>query len=295
MYPYLFRLPEWLPLLGGEPITSFGVMMLLAFLTAALILRSEMKRVGLDPEHVWDLLFMAVVGGFVGARLYYAVLHLDWTLEDPAGMLLSRGGMVWYGGFLGAAALVVWQIRRSELPLARMADLTAPALALAYGVGRIGCFLVGDDYGRPTDSWVGIAFPQGTPPTRVDVLEQTYGIQVEPELVRQFGSVVPVHPTQLYEVALSVLIFVFLWRIRKHGHAAGWLFMIWLALAGAERFLVEFVRIKDDRFFGPLSLAQVISLALVLVGVVWARRLHDAEGTSASDPPRSGAMERTGP
>lgn len=116
----------------------------------------------------------------------------------------------------------------------------------------------------------------------MDVLEQTFGIQVDPGLVREFGSVVPVHPTQLYEVALSTLIFVFLWRFRKHAHAAGWLFMIWLALAGAERFLVEFVRIKDDRFFGPLSLAQVISLGLIVVGVVWARRLHGPGAARAS-------------
>lgn len=291
MYPILFHLPEWVPLLGGEPITSFGVMMLVAFLTAALVLRSEMKRVDLDPEHVWDILFMAVVGGFVGARLYYVVLHLDWTLDDPMGMLLARGGMVWYGGFFGAAALVVWQVHRSNLPLARMADLMAPAAAIGYALGRVGCFLVGDDYGRPTDAWVGIAFPEGTPPTRVDVLEQTYGIDVDPELIREFGSVVPVHPTQLYEVALSTLIFLFLWRNRRHAHAAGWLFMIWLALAGTERFLVEFVRIKDDRFFGPLSLAQVISLVLVVVGVVGMRRLTRPGGSKPSDSGREGGEE----
>ncbi|MDX1567706.1 MAG: prolipoprotein diacylglyceryl transferase [Longimicrobiales bacterium] len=295
MYPILFRLPEWLPLLGGEAITSFGVMMLLAFMVSALILRSEMKRVGLDTEHVWDILFMAVVGGFLGARLYYVVLHLDWTLEDPVGMLLSRGGMVWYGGFLGAAGLVVWQIHRSELPLARMADLTAPALAVGYALGRVGCFLVGDDYGRPTDSWVGIAFPEGTPPTRVDVLEQAYGIDVDPELIRQFGEVVPVHPTQLYEVALSTLIFVGLWRIRRHAHGAGWLFMLWLGLAGTERFIVEFVRIKDDRIFGPLSLAQVISIGLVVVGIVGMRRLWEprVEGDVEDEPTALGAETKS--
>lgn len=293
MYPILFHLPEWLPFLGGEPITSFGVMMLLAFLTATVVLRFEMKRVGLDPDHAWDLLFMAVVGGFVGARLYYALLHLDLTLEDPVGMLLARGGMVWYGGFIGAGALLVWQVRRSGLPLARVADLTAPSLAIGYAVGRVGCFLVGDDYGRPTDSWIGIAFPEGTPPTRVGVLEQVYGIEVDLELVRRFGEVVPVHPAQLYEVALSSLIFLFLWRIRKHGHAAGWLFMVWLVLASTERFLVEFVRIKDDRFFGPLSLAQVISLVLVAVGIVGISRLSGRRAARASGPsgPVSGSGE----
>lgn len=284
MYPILFRLPEWIPLLGGEPITSFGVMMLLAFLTAAVIQRAEFERVGLDPDHTWDILFMAVVGGFVGARLYYVLLHLDWTLQDPAGMIFARGGMVWYGGFLGGAALVVWQVRRSGLPLARVADLTAPALALGYAVGRVGCFLVGDDYGRPTDAWVGIAFPEGAPPTRVDALEQAFGIQVDPALVERFGQVVPVHPTQLYEVVLSTGIFVLLWRIRKHRHAAGWLFMIWLTLASAERFVVEFVRVKDDRFFGPLSLAQVISLILIAVGIAGIRHLTTSAASKHEEP-----------
>ena len=283
MYPVLFRLPEWIPLLGGEPITSFGAMMLLAFLAAAFVQRSEFRRAGIDPDHTWDLLFMAVIGGFVGARLYYVLLHLDWTLEDPVGMLLARGGMVWYGGFLGAAALMIWQMRRSELPVLKVADLTAPSLALGYAIGRMGCFLVGDDYGRPTDSWVGLAFPEGAPPTRVDALEQAFGIQVDPALVEQYGQVVPVHPTQLYEVALSTLIFVALWNLRKHRHAAGWLFSLWLALAGVERFVVEFVRVKDDRFFGPLSLAQVVSLALVVLGLYGVRRFASRSGESESE------------
>ncbi|NIP58300.1 MAG: hypothetical protein GWM92_08615 [Gemmatimonadetes bacterium] len=281
MYPILFRLPGWIPVLGGEPITSFGAMMLLAFLAAAFLQRAELRRVGLDPDHTWDMLVMAVLGGILGAKLYYLLLHVDLTLQAPVAMALSRGGMVWYGGFLGAAALVVWRIRRSDLPLGTVADGTAPALALAYAVGRVGCFLVGDDYGRPTDSWVGIAFPRGTPPTRVDALERTFGIQVDPALVERFGPLVPVHPTQLYEVVLSSAIFLVLWKIRDHRHRAGWLFMLWLALAGLARFAVEFVRVKDDRLFGPLSLAQVISLGLVAVGVWGARALR---GSDRSEP-----------
>lgn len=288
MYPVLFRLPEWLPFLGGEPITSFGFMMLAAFLTATFLQRSEMEREGLDPAYAWDILFMAVLGGLLGAKLYYVLLHLDWTLRDPAGMIFSRGGMVWYGGFLGGTALVIWQIRKLGLPLAKMADLTAPALALAYAVGRGGCLLVGDDYGRPTDSWVGMTFPRGTPPTRVDAMEQTFGIQVDPALVQEYGQVVPVHPTQIYEIVLSMLIFVGLWRMRRHPHRAGWLFMLWMALAGLERFLVEIVRVKDDRFFGPLSLAQLISLGLVAVGTwgvvrLWERRDDAVSGTLGAE------------
>ncbi len=273
MYPILFRLPDWVPLLGGQPITSFGMMVFLAFMAAAFVHRAGMREEGLDPQISWDILFMAVLGGILGAKAYYLLLNFPLLLQDPLSLLLSRGGLVWYGGFLGGLLLVVWQIRRGGLPLPTLADITAPALAVGYGVGRVGCFLVGDDWGRPTGSWVGIRFPQGTPPTRVDIIEREFGIQVDPELIARYGEVVPVHPTQLYEVGLSLLIFALLWTLRKHSHGKGWLFMLWLALAGGERFLVEFFRAKDDRFFGVLTLAQLISLLLVAAGVLGALRL----------------------
>lgn len=268
MYPVIFELPDWFPILGGEPITSFGVFMLLSFLTGGYLLRAELGRMGQDPEKAWDLVFMAVVGGILGAKGYYILLNYPRLLSDPAGLIFARGGLVWYGGFLLAAALVIWEIRRQKLPLARTADAAAPALALAYAVGRMGCFLVGDDWGRPTGSWVGIAFPRGAPPTRVDIIERDFGITVDPDLIARYGQIVPVHPTQLYEVGMSTLIFFLLWRLRRTPRPAGWLFMLWLALAGAERFLVEFLRAKDDRFFGVLTVAQIISLGVVAVGVV---------------------------
>ena len=194
MYPNLFTLPEWLPLVGGAPITSFGVMMLAAFLTAGYLLKVELARQGQQPEIAWDLLFWAVLGGIVGARIYYVLLNYPRFLDDPIGMLLSRAGMVWYGGFLLAGALVLRRIRTLGLPMGTIVDASAPALALAYGVGRLGCFLVGDDYGRPTDSWVGIAFPNGQPPTTVTTIESHFGITVDPALVEKYGEVVPVHP-----------------------------------------------------------------------------------------------------
>lgn len=287
MLPILFRFPEWVPLLGGAPITTFGVAMFLAFLTAAWVQRKELARMGIDPDHTWDLLFSAVVGGILGAKLYYVLLNFDLVLESPR-FLLSRGGLVWYGGFILAAILVALHVRRLKLSVPHVADATAPALAISYAIGRLGCFLVGDDYGRPTDSWVGMRFPEGSPPTRVDALERTFGIQVDPALVEQFGQVVPVHPTQLYEIGISLLVFAFLWKIRVHRHAAGWLFMLWLALAGAERFFVEFFRVKDDRFFGALTLAQMISLGLIAVGLIGAWRLAGARrGTPASTRKRA--------
>jgi phosphatidylglycerol:prolipoprotein diacylglycerol transferase len=263
------------------------MMMFLAFVAAGLVHRSEMRRQGFDSEITWDLLFMAVVGGILGAKIYYLLLNFPRLVEDPASLIFARGGLVWYGGFLGGVALVFWQIRRQKLHLPSQADMIAPGLALGYGVGRIGCFLVGDDWGRPTGSWVGIAFPQGAPPTRVDIIQREFGIQVDPELIARYGEIVPVHPTQLYEVGLSFLIFLFLWSIRKHRHAKGWLFMVWLSLAGVERFLVEFFRAKDDRFFGFLTLAQVLSLILVLVGVAGISRLREARPSTGGSPAKA--------
>ncbi|KPJ84012.1 MAG: hypothetical protein AMS19_02290 [Gemmatimonas sp. SG8_23] len=267
MYPVFFELPDWFPFLGGQPVTSFGVFMLLAFLTAGYIFRAELRRVGDDPDKAWDFVFMAVIGGIGGAKGYYLLLNWPRLVEDPVGMILSRGGLVWYGGFLLATALVIWEIRRQKMSVPATADLIAPALALSYAVGRVGCFMVGDDWGLPTDSPLGVRFPRGTPATTVQNIEQMFGVSVDPALIEKYGEVVPVHPTQLYEVGLSTLIFFALWRIRDHGHRKGWLFMLWLVLAGLERFAVEFLRAKDDRFFGVLTLAQMISLGIVAVGL----------------------------
>ena len=276
MYPIFFRLPSWLPFMGGEPITSFGVFMFLSFLIGGILLRSEMERTGHDPERAWDLVFMAVLGGVIGAKTYYVLLNYEGLLTDPIAAIFSRGGMVWYGGFAGALVLIVYEIKRRDLPLGQMADLCSPTLAIGYAVGRMGCFLVGDDYGRPTDSWVGLTFPRGTPPTRVDVLESYFGIQVDPALVERFGQVVPVHPTQLYEIGMASLIFIVLWSLRVHRHRTGWLWWVCLTLLSVERFLVEFVRVKDDRFFGPLTLAQVIAVTLILVGLLGVNRRWSA-------------------
>ena len=274
MYPTLFTMPGWVPFLGGEPITSFGAMMFFAFLAGGFVLRPLLKLKGIDPEKAWDVVFMAVIGGVIGAKLYYVLLNWQQTAADPLGMIFSRGGMVWYGGFFGATALIVWDIQKAKLPLAKIADAGAVALPLGYGIGRIGCFLVGDDWGRPTDLPWGIAFPLGTPPTTVASIQQAFGITVDPALVLKYGSVIPVHPTQLYEIGLSALAFFLLWRLRDHHHRHGWLFMLWLVLAGLERFTVEIFRVKDDRFLGPLTLAQVISIGLVVVGVWGLARLR---------------------
>ena len=273
MYPELITLD--LPVLGTITITSFGVMMALSFLTGFWIVRLELLRKGMDEELAGDVLMGAIIGGIVGAKVYYVLLNWPQTVQDPFGMLFSRAGLVWYGGFIGGAIGVALAIHRRKAPVPVLADVCAPALAFAYAVGRMGCFLVGDDYGRPTDSWVGIAFPKGSPPSTAGNLRRMFGVSI-PESVPD-TAVLAVHPTQLYEIGMSLLIFAILWRLRREPWKAGRLFSLWLALAGLERLIVEFFRAKDDRFFGFLTLAQLISIGLIVLGSWLFVRLGPAE------------------
>src|SRR5690606_37109480 len=155
---------------------------------------------------------------------------------------------------------------RLKVPLRWTLHLTAPALAAAYALGRIGCFIVNDDYGRPTDLPWGVKFPQGLPPSTAINMQQQFGVPVAPGT--DPATVLAVHPTQLYEAVLMLGAFALLWRLRTAPRPMGWIFGVYLVLAGIERFIIEIFRAKDDRFFGPLTIAQVVSICLVIVGTV---------------------------
>jgi phosphatidylglycerol:prolipoprotein diacylglycerol transferase len=131
-------------------------------------------------------------------------------------------------------------------------------------LGRIGCFLVGDDYGRPTDSWVGIAFPKGSPPTTAASLRE-FGVAVDPSIPAD--QVLRVHPTQIYESLAAFTMFAVLMSLNRRPHRRGLAWALFLIMLGVERFLVEIVRAKDDRFFGPFTVAQLISVVLVITGI----------------------------
>ena len=256
--------------LGSFEITGFGLMMMVAFLAGGWIVGLELRRRRLREEYATDMVAAAVIGGVVGAKLWYVALTQD------LGSLLSRGGLVWYGGFIGGAAAVLINGWRLKVPVRWTMQLGAPALAAAYALGRVGCFLVGDDYGRPTDLPWGVRFPQGIPPSSAAFLQSHFGVAVPPG--GDPGIILPVHPTQLYETAIMVGVFAALWKLRTRPAATGWLFGVYLVFAGAERFLVEILRAKDDRFLGPFTLAQLTSVGLVLLGgVLMARWKAGAE------------------
>jgi phosphatidylglycerol:prolipoprotein diacylglycerol transferase len=162
-------------------------------------------------------------------------------------------------------------MRRRRLPLWPTLDAATPALALGYAVGRVGCFLVGDDYGRPTDLPWGVEFPVGLPPTSVGNLREQFGVDFPPTMPSD--ELVPVHPTQLYETTLALVIWIVSVRLLGRSRRPGTTALAVLGMLAVERFLVEFLRAKDDRMLGGFTLAQAVSLTvLVIVSVVWAWR-----------------------
>ena len=257
VYPLKFSL-------GPLEITGYGIMMMVGFLMGGWLITLELRRRGLYEEYAADITVAAVVGGIIGAKVWYWVLN--------GGSLFSRGGLVWYGGFVGGFLAVMLNGWRLKVPIRWTFHLCAPALAAAYALGRLGCFIVNDDYGHATSLPWGVKFPQGLPPTTALNMQEQFGIPIPSGI--DPATVLAVHPTQLYEAGLMLLAFALLWRLRLRARPIGWIFGIYLICAGVERFLIEFVRAKDDRIFGPLTIAQVVSLALVAGGFLLMSRLR---------------------
>jgi phosphatidylglycerol:prolipoprotein diacylglycerol transferase len=243
MYPVLFRI-------GDFEITSFGALVGMAALVGIWIFGRELEKSRL-PRNAVDAAIAGVIGGLVGAKLLWT---LEFTGEQPvAALLFSRGGLSWFGGLLGGVGTGLWMLRRRRVPIVPALAAAAPALAVGHAIGRVGCFLVGDDYGRPSDLPWAVAFPQGLPPTDI-----------------------PVHPTQLYEAIVLVGLAAALVRWRRMGVHDHVVLGRYFVLAGATRFAIEFIRV-NARLFGPFTLAHVISFVLVTIGTVMIVR-HRARG-----------------
>ncbi|HET7630903.1 MAG TPA: prolipoprotein diacylglyceryl transferase family protein [Gemmatimonadaceae bacterium] len=253
--------------LGPLTLTGFGIAVVVAFAVAQHIAEHELTRRGHDSAPVADLILAAVVGGLLGAKLYYVVILGNYS------SLFTRGGFVFWGGLVGGILAVMAVIRWKKIPMMRIFDVGGPAVAAAYAVGRTGCWAVGDDYGRPFSGFGAVMFPHGTPPSTVAAMMSDFHTKFPPGT--DLSTVVSVYPTQLYEVALGTIMFLILWRLRDHKHAQGWLFGLYCVLAGLERFVIEFFRAKDDRFLGSLTYAQGIALAFVVMGLVWMRVRRD--------------------
>ena len=234
MYPVLFRI-------GDFEVTTFGVLVAIAALVGMRLFGRELQRSRL-PDDGADAALAGVIGGLIGAKVIWTLEFLG--TQPAADLLFSRGGLSWFGGLAGGVGTGLWMLRRRRMPIVPALAAATPALAVSHAIGRVGCFMVGDDYGRPSDLPWAVAFPEGLPPTAV-----------------------PVHPTQLYEaIALAGIAWVLLrWRRARVADdvVLGWYFL----LAGSTRFAIEFIRV-NERLFGPFTLAHMISLGLITIGIV---------------------------
>jgi phosphatidylglycerol:prolipoprotein diacylglycerol transferase len=228
--------------IAGITLQSFGLMLALGFVVAGLAAGRYLKELGRPVDHAYEMVFAALVGGIVGARLWWVFENWSDAKHDVLGSLFSGSGLVWYGGAIGGAlAVLLWAWWRGVLDLVTI-DVAAVPLAAGYAVGRIGCQLAGDgDYGKDWDGPWAMSYPNGTVPTTASV-----------------------HPTPVYETLAMGLVALLLWRWR-HRWRPGTLFALYLVLAGTERLLVEFLR-RNDAVLAGLTQPQLISVVMIVCG-----------------------------
>jgi phosphatidylglycerol:prolipoprotein diacylglycerol transferase len=247
--------------LFGLPLKTFGLLFALSFVASGALIARRLRELDKPVDWAYEVVFAALVGGLVGSRLYYVAQNYDKVKDDLLGGLFGGSGLVWYGGAIGGAiAVVLWAWRRGMLNRSLL-DICAAPLALGYAIGRIGCQISGDgDYGKPWDGPWAMAYPDGVVPTDDKV-----------------------HPTPIYETLTMGLLAFALWQLRDRVRT-GALFALYLVGAGAERFLVEFLRRNTDTALG-LTTAQLESLGMVIAGTVWLALMARGDGIRLGGTP----------
>jgi phosphatidylglycerol---prolipoprotein diacylglyceryl transferase len=246
----------------GISIKTFGVMFALGFLACGLVVARRLRELDRPVDWAYEIVFAALLGGVVGARVYYVIQNYHQVEHNLIGSVFSGSGLVWYGGAIGGAiAVLAWMRWRDALEL-RMLDMCATALALGYAIGRIGCQVSGDgDYGiRSSLPWA-MGYPHGTVPT--------------PPGVR-------VQPTPIYETVTMCLLAYFLWQLRDRVRP-GVVFALYLLGSGLERFLVEFIR-RNQEVVAGLTAPQMESLVAMAVGLAWLGLLMRRGGVGGLRP-----------
>lgn len=246
MLPVLLRV-------GNFQLYSYGVMLFISFVLGIMIVERRAQRFGVEPKKITDLALWVLLAVVVGSRLFYVAFHWDEFRHDLLGIIRFWGnppglsGLMFYGGFLAAFAVGLLYVRLNRLPLLKMLDAVAPALVLGEGFTRIGCFLNGCCFGRPTDCPLGMVFPPGS----------AAGAQFPGQ---------PIHPTQLYSSLAGFLLFGLALLLERRRLRPGLLFAIILLLYSLFRFGIDFVRFYENtaNFWGN----QVVALGLSLLAAV---------------------------
>ena len=281
-YPYLSDLIRALTGLDLPlPIPMFGLLVVCAMFGAGACLRAQLRRmhasgqignarrkvgagvawIELAPQDiVHDLTAIVMVAGVLGARLFHIFEHLDSFMAAPWDMILSRSGFSVFGGLILGTIAGLLFIRRWHMSASAMLDAVAPAMMLGYAIGRIGCQISGDgDWGTTAN----MALKPDWLPTWF--WAQTYQNNIFGEVIAAPG----VYPTSIYETGMALACFGLLWALRKHAFKTGWLFSVYLLLAGLERFAIEQLRVnpKFDVLGFQLTQAEVIAGVLIVLGL----------------------------
>lgn len=242
MYPDLLTI-------GSFTIHTYGVCIALGALLGITLIAHEAKKQGYDQQKILDLTFYLLITAIIGSRVFYVLLNVKYYLHHPLEMVMIwRGGLVFYGGFLSAFAFCFLYLKKHQLPFWKTYDLLMPGLAMGEAIGRIGCFFAGCCYGKPTDLPWSIIF-------------------THPHSLAKLG--VPLHPTQLYSSLKAFIIFFILISIRRYLKGEGQLTWIYILLYAIGRLIIEPIR-GDARgllILGSVTLTQTIALSLIPIAL----------------------------
>jgi len=233
-------------------------MMAIGCLVGFFYVRREARRTALDTEKIMSLFLWVLISGFLGGRILYILVEWECFLNEPLRTIFARGGFVFYGGFILAFGVGIWQARRKGLDIWKTVDIFAPAVAVAYAIGRIGCFLNGCCYGRPTDSWLGVSFPPDSP-------------------AGSLGK--PLIPIQLFSSLNLFIIFAILITLKPYKKFDGQLFWLYVLLYGVSRSVIEIFRGDPRGHIWIFSTSQFIGiifaiLSLIMLGKLGRQKKH---------------------
>lgn len=250
MYPILFEFKHF-------AIHTYGFFIALGFLCAIFISKREARIAGEDPEKIADLIFWILVSAILGSRIFYVIVY--WNDFYPNKLIdvfkLWEGGLVFYGGFIGAVAAAYVYVRRFQLDFWKTADILAPAIPFGHFLGRLGCFSAGCCHGKACSLPWAVTFthPETLAPPNI-----------------------PVHPTQIYESLTNLLIFIVILNFKRFKTFKGQVFLVYVAIYAVARFILEMFRgdFRGDEIFGILSVSQTVAIGLEIAAIVLMVRLR---------------------
>ena len=284
MYPIIFQY-------NNLVISSYGLMLMLAFLICNYLMKRHFKSINIDEKVADDLIFYAAIGGILGSKIYYIIEFWDTgegynnllglmnifsgIVNLNSSMIFSGinqfgSGLVFLGGLIGGLFTVSIYIYKNNLNWFRVSDWVAPFLALGHSIGRIGCFLVGDCYGHPCTLPWAVSFKNGLPPTTYESFKYNYHdwfVNNNMSSTYMPNDIIYVHPTQLYESFIYLILFFYLNHIRSKKQYNGQIFLEYLFFAGIGRFIIEFFRLNPTYLF-DLTGAQYISMLMIFISSI---------------------------